>query len=40
MKNATLIAASALLGSASAGIHRAKLQKVPLADQLVCLASA
>lgn len=30
----TLLAAAALLGSASAGVHKMKLQKVPLAEQL------
>lgn len=34
MKSA-LIAAAALAGSAQAGIHKMKLQKVPLAEQLV-----
>ena len=35
MKNALLVAASAMLGSAAAGLHRMKLQKVPLHEQLV-----
>jgi saccharopepsin len=35
MKNAAILAASALLGSASAGVHKVKLQKVPLSEQLV-----
>ena len=35
MKNAVLLAAGALLGSASAGVHKMKLQKVPLSEQLV-----
>ena len=34
MKSA-LVTAAALLGSAQAGIHKMKLQKVPLAEQLV-----
>ncbi|KAF2147315.1 uncharacterized protein K452DRAFT_261722 [Aplosporella prunicola CBS 121167] len=34
MKSAMLLAASALLGSASAGVHKMKLKKVPLAEQL------
>jgi hypothetical protein len=34
MKSA-LIAAAALVGSAQAGVHKMKLQKVPLAEQLV-----
>jgi len=34
MKNAAILAASALLGSASAGVHKVKLQKVPLSEQL------
>lgn len=32
----TLIAAAALLGSAQAGVHKMKLNKVPLSEQLVC----
>jgi len=35
MKNSVLLAAGALLGSATAGVHKAKLQKVPLHEQLV-----
>jgi hypothetical protein len=35
MRATLAVAAAALLGSASAGIHRMKLQKVPLAQQLV-----
>lgn len=31
----TLVATAALLGSAQAGVHKMKLQKVPLAEQLV-----
>jgi saccharopepsin len=31
----TLIAAAALLGSAQAGVHKMKLQKIPLSEQLV-----
>ncbi|KAK8227156.1 extracellular aspartic protease [Phyllosticta capitalensis] len=34
MKSAMLLAASALLGSASAGVHKMKLKKVPLSEQL------
>ncbi|MCJ1253953.1 Vacuolar protease A [Lignoscripta atroalba] len=34
MKNALLFAAGAVLGSASAGVHKMKLQKVPLSEQL------
>jgi hypothetical protein len=30
-----LLVAAALLGSASAGVHRMKLEKVPLEQQLV-----
>lgn len=37
MKYTGIVAASALLGSASAGVHKAKLQKVPLSDQFVRL---
>lgn len=32
----TLLAAAALLGSAQAGVHKLKLQKHSLAEQLVC----
>lgn len=35
MKNAALVAASAMLGTAVAGVHKMKLQKIPLAEQLV-----
>jgi saccharopepsin len=35
MKNGLIVAASALLGTASAGIHRMKLEKIPLEQQLV-----
>jgi saccharopepsin len=34
MKHSALIAASALLGSASAGVHKLKLEKVSLSEQL------
>lgn len=34
MKGA-LLTAAALLGSADAAVHKMKLQKIPLADQLV-----
>ena len=34
MKSA-LLTAAVLLGSAQAGVHKLKLKKVPLADQLV-----
>lgn len=34
MKNALFLAASALLGSTSAGVHKMKLQKIPLSEQL------
>ncbi|MCJ1386586.1 Vacuolar protease A [Xylographa soralifera] len=34
MKNTVLLAAGALLGSASAGVHKMKLQKVSLSEQL------
>ena len=37
MKSA-LIAAAALAGSAQAGIHKMKLQKISLEEQLVCLS--
>ena len=35
MKSNLMVAATALLGTASAGIHRMKLQKIPLEQQLV-----
>lgn len=35
MKSAMLLAAGAMLGSAQAGVHKMKLKKVPLAEQLV-----
>lgn len=35
MKNSLLVAATALLGSASAEVHTMKLKKVPLSEQLV-----
>ncbi|MCJ1341768.1 Vacuolar protease A [Bachmanniomyces sp. S44760] len=34
MKNGLLLAAGAVLGTASAGVHKMKLQKVPLSEQL------
>ena len=39
MKGALSVATAALLaGSAQAGVHKLKLQKVPLAEQLVSYA--
>lgn len=38
MKTGALLAAGALLGSASAGVHKMKLQKIPLSEQLVSTA--
>lgn len=35
MKSFALLTASALLGGASAEVHRLKLNKVPLSEQLV-----
>ena len=35
MKKGALITAAALLGSAQAGVHKMKLKKIPLAEQLV-----
>lgn len=35
MKSFTILAASALLGSAAAEVHKLKLNKVPLSEQLV-----
>lgn len=35
MKSFTLLTASALLGAASAEVHKLKLNKVPLDEQLV-----
>lgn len=37
MKNALLVAAGLLLGTTSAGVHKMKLKKVDLTEQLVCL---
>jgi hypothetical protein len=36
MKGALLGAAAVLLGSANAGVHKMKLKKIPLSEQLVC----
>lgn len=35
MKSAILLAASSVLGTATAGVHKMKLKKIPLSDQLV-----
>jgi saccharopepsin len=35
MKGSSIMAAGALFGSASAGVHKMKLKKVPLSEQLV-----
>jgi saccharopepsin len=35
MKSTSLLTASVLLGSASAAVHKLKLNKVPLDEQLV-----
>lgn len=35
MKYQSAVAAAALLGSASAGVHKMKLKKVPLSEQFV-----
>jgi hypothetical protein len=35
MRTTGLLAAGALLGSASAGVHKLKLQKISLSEQLV-----
>lgn len=37
MKSA-LFTAAALMGSAQAGVHKMKLNKIPLEEQLVCRA--
>lgn len=37
MKGA-LLTAAALLGAAEAGVHKMKLQKIPLSEQLVSIA--
>lgn len=37
MRTVSLLAATALLGSASAGVHKLKLNKVPLSEQFVGL---
>ena len=39
MKTVIALAAATLLGSASAGVHRMKLEKIPLSQQLVSLPS-
>ena len=39
MKRDLMLAAAAMLGSASAGVHKMKLQKIPLSEQLVCRPS-
>lgn len=39
MRTSSVVAAAALLGCASAGVHRMKLQKIPLGQQLVCARS-
>ena len=36
MKNNLIVAAAALMGTASAGVHKMKLEKVPLDKQFVC----
>lgn len=38
MKGA-LLTAAALLGAAEAGVHKMKLQKIPLSEQLVSYSS-
>lgn len=35
MKSAMLLAAGSLLSTATAGVHKMKLKKVPLTEQLV-----
>jgi len=35
MKTAIFLAAGSLLGSATAGVHKMKLKKIPLSEQLV-----
>jgi saccharopepsin len=35
MKTSILLAAGSLMGAANAGMHRMKLKKVPLSEQLV-----
>ena len=37
MKYASFLAATALLGPASAGVHKMKMKKVPLSEQLVSI---
>ena len=39
MKNNFIVAATALLGTATAGVHKMKLEKVPLEMQFVCESS-
>jgi hypothetical protein len=36
MKYTSAVAAAALLGSTSPGVHKMKLKKIPLSEQLVC----
>ena len=40
MKTAWIVATGALLGLADAGVHKMKLQKIPLSKQLVSYACA
>ena len=40
MKTAWVVATGALLGLAEAGVHKMKLQKIPLSKQLVSYALA
>jgi hypothetical protein len=39
MKSVSLLAAAALLGSATAKVHKLKLDKVSLSEQFVCRQS-
>jgi hypothetical protein len=36
MKGDLILALAAVLGCASAGVHKMKLKKIPLSEQLVC----
>lgn len=36
MKTTAVVAAAALMGSATAKVHKLKLDKVPLSEQFVC----
>jgi len=39
MKGDLFFAVAALLAPAAAGVHKMKLQKIPLSEQLVCVSA-